>query len=142
VALDVLSVPQEKKPLITRGFNLLELVIALGLLGILSTIVVVGVSKVTTESAAAACSTNARSVQTAVAAFQAANGTGVPITQAGLLGLNGSSAYLQSWPTAAGSYSISVSPEGTVYVTPWGSKQQIAFQPNRPAGTTGCSKVS
>ena len=142
MALDVLAPPQEKKPIIGRGFNLLELVIALALIGILSTIVVVGVSQVTSESAAVACSTNARSVQTAVAAFQASNGTGVAVTQAELLGLNGSVGYLQSWPTDAGHYTIGVSANGTVYITPWGTKQQIAFQQNQEGAANGCSKLS
>ncbi len=141
MALDVLAPPQEKKPIIGRGFNLLELVIALGLIGILATIVIVGVSQVTSQSASVACSTNARSVQTAVAAFQASNGTGVAVTQADLLGLDGSPAYLQSWPTGVGHYTIGVSANGTVYITPWGTRQQIVFQQNQEGAPSGCSKL-
>ena len=96
------------------GFTLIELLIVIVVLGILAAIVVFALSGVTTQSSAAACQSDAKTVGIGVAALQAENPTTTPATSAvwktDLLGntLQGAP-FLQSWPTpSGGAYTISV----------------------------------
>jgi prepilin-type N-terminal cleavage/methylation domain-containing protein len=59
------------------GFTLIELLIVIIVLGILAAIVIFSLTGVTGQSAVAACNTDAKSVETAVAAYEANPPTGV-----------------------------------------------------------------
>jgi prepilin-type N-terminal cleavage/methylation domain-containing protein len=82
------------------GFTLIELLIVIVVLGILAAIVIFSLTGVTGQSQAAACNTDAKSVEVAVAAYEANPPSGVtagtpPATMGALV-----SAYLHSAPTA------------------------------------------
>ena len=59
------------------GFTLIELLIVIVVLGILAAIVIFSLTGVTGQSAQAACNTDAKSVQTAVQAYESNPPTGV-----------------------------------------------------------------
>jgi prepilin-type N-terminal cleavage/methylation domain-containing protein len=59
------------------GFTLIELLIVIVVLGILAAIVIFSLTGVTGQSAQAACNTDAKSVETAVAAYEANPPTGI-----------------------------------------------------------------
>jgi prepilin-type N-terminal cleavage/methylation domain-containing protein len=94
-----------------EGFTLIELLIVIVVLGILAAVVVFALGGVTGSSAQSACSADAKTVETAVAAFQADN-PGVTPT-AGNSGnlvatpttLTGGP-FLRSWPSNSGHYFI------------------------------------
>jgi general secretion pathway protein G len=84
------------------GFTLIELLIVIVVLGILAAIVIFSLTGVSGQSQVAACNTDARSVQTAVAAYDAQPGhaiadlAGGGATAQALL----TPTYLQTWPSA------------------------------------------
>ncbi len=118
------------------GFTLIELLIVIVVLGILAAIVIFSLTSVTGSSAAAACNSDAKTVQTAVQAYIAQNG-GVPASVtyntttnvfAGTGDLTGNTAatnYLHTWPSAGTgakyiitySNDTTVSPSGEVQVS-------------------------
>jgi prepilin-type N-terminal cleavage/methylation domain-containing protein len=61
-----------------EGFTLIELLIVIIILGILAAIVVFSVSGITDRGSAAACKSDAATVQTASEAYYAQNGTYAP----------------------------------------------------------------
>lgn len=82
------------------GFTLIELLIVIVVLGILAAIVIFSLTGVTGQSQAAACNTDAKSVEVAVAAYEANPPTGVsPGTAPATMGLLVPN-YLHSAPTA------------------------------------------
>ena len=93
------------------GFTLIELLIVIVVLGILAAIVIFSLTGVTGQSAQAACNTDAKSVQTAVQAYESNPPTGVaagtaPATMGALV-----PAYLHSAPTATtatNGYAVSI----------------------------------
>jgi prepilin-type N-terminal cleavage/methylation domain-containing protein len=107
-----------------KGFTLIELLIVIVVLGILAAIVIFSLSGVTGTSAVAACKSDAKTVETAVSAYQAQNpsatmpdisGTGVA-TSAGAPATNPLVPnYLHTWPSADSNapYSISYNASGS-----------------------------
>ena len=90
------------------GFTLIELLIVIVVLGILAAVVVFALGSVTSKSAKASCAADAKTVETAVAAFEA-NGNGTAptstaLTSTGTVG----GPYLKSWPSNTSHYSIGI----------------------------------
>ncbi len=132
------------------GFTLIELLIVIVVLGILAAIVIFSLTGVTGQSAVAACNTDAKSVQTAVQAYESNPPTGVaagtaptsiaavtPGTNTGLV-----PAYLHAVPSATtGTSGYAISLDGTTagqvdvsFVAPGGGSTTPASY-----DTTGCS---
>jgi prepilin-type N-terminal cleavage/methylation domain-containing protein len=96
-----------------EGFTLIELLIVIVVLGILAAVVVFALGGVTGQSAVAACKADAKTVETAIGAFEAENpGTAMNSTNATLLTtatatLQGSP-YLKSFPSNSTHYYIGI----------------------------------
>lgn len=96
------------------GFTLIELLIVIVVLGILAAIVVFALGGVTSQSAVAACTSDAKTVSVAVSAWEAQN-SGIPTpptyTATGTIPATGQSnlvpTYLKSWPMNESYYLIS-----------------------------------
>jgi len=134
-----------------EGFTLIELLIVIVVLGILAAVVVFALGGVTGQSAQSACNADAKTVETAVAAYLADGNAASALTTANGPGLltNTSTAvtgspFLQSWPSNASHYTISFdgTTAGQVDVTP---KSGTAVNYNSQVGgtaPTGCYAVS
>jgi general secretion pathway protein G len=121
------------------GFTLIELLIVIVVLGILAAIVVFSLTGVSGESKQAACTTDAKSVEVAVDAYEAANSGAVP-TQAQLT--TGTVTYLHSYPGTENGYDI------TIDATSPSSVDVAPYPSGGPAGTatafvdsTGCTSA-
>ena len=90
------------------GFTLIELLIVVLILGILATIVAFAVGAFTSTSAVAACNTDAKTVESAVAAYQATNTGGVVPTSGNLTSATNGGPYLHNWPGNKAYYTISI----------------------------------
>jgi general secretion pathway protein G len=145
------------------GFTLIELLIVIVILAILAAIVVFAVQNLTKESAAAACQSDFKTVETAAETFKAQTGaypggtynSGVSVTAAsspgtgetdtGILDLMGTASvsgstvgpWLKDYPYNANHYQISVASDGSGTIT-------IESTSGTPYGTNinACSKVS
>jgi prepilin-type N-terminal cleavage/methylation domain-containing protein len=93
---------QQKATGQSKGFTLIELLIVIVVLGILAAVVVFALGSVTAKSAKSACTADAKTVETAAAAYEAQQGT-TP-TQAQLT--TGANATLKSWPSNPTHYVI------------------------------------
>lgn len=101
-----------------RGFTLIELLIVIVVLGILAAIVIFSLTGVTGQSKAAACNSDAKTVEVAVDAYNAEIGT-FPIDSTSLLsGAVTGGPYLHSWPGNNNGYSVTINTaqDGSVYV--------------------------
>jgi len=133
-----------------EGFTLIELLIVIVVLGILAAVVVFALGGVTGQSAQSACNADAKTVETAVAAYEADGNAASALTTAAGPGLLTStsasvtgSPFLQSWPNNAAHYTVTFdgTTAGQVDVTPkGGAAQDYNTQTASPA--TGCYKVS
>jgi prepilin-type N-terminal cleavage/methylation domain-containing protein len=96
--------------IVEAGFTLIELLIVIVVLGILAAVVVFALGGVTAKSVVSACNADAKTVQTAVAAYEAQNSnnpstvtydsTAKTFGGSGLAQLKGT--YLQNWPNNTG----------------------------------------
>jgi prepilin-type N-terminal cleavage/methylation domain-containing protein len=137
------------------GFTLIELLIVIVVLGILTATVIFSLSGVTSKSANTACLSDAKSVQTAVAAFQTDN-PGVTVTSVLLTGTADSGPFLYGWPSNPSHYFIGLAETSAtasaseVDVAPASSTITAAPAVGNAAwvnfatetSTTGCNAVS
>ena len=109
-----------------KGFTLIELLVVIVVLGILAAVVVFALGGVTGKSATAACNADAKSVEVAVEAYKAENGS-TPAAQTDNTGPLTQSAnggpFLRTWPSNASHYAIATNAAGHVLVTPTGGTQ-------------------
>ena len=68
-----------------QGFTLVELLIVIVILGILATVTVFAVRGITDQGQDSACATDEKTIQTAVEAWYAQEGTTVAVTEADLV---------------------------------------------------------
>lgn len=115
------------------GFTLIEVLVVVIILGILASIVVFAVGSTETTSKQAACSTDAKSVETALEAYKSQNGTyptpgsGNPSTFAGSLtyyspitSTSNGGPWLRTGPSST-HYEVWFNSSGQVYVTAAGT---------------------
>ncbi len=113
---------QDKKAAqeINGGFTLIELLIVIVVLGILAAVVVFSLGSVTSKSAISACQADGATINTAMAAYNANNGsyptTAAALTAAGTTGKAAGGPYLQSWPANFQHYAFAMDANGKLYV--------------------------
>jgi prepilin-type N-terminal cleavage/methylation domain-containing protein len=118
------------------GFTLIELLIVIVVLGILAAIVVFSLTGVSGESKQAACTADAKSVEVAADAYEAANSGAIPSLDDLTNGSGvGGVTYLHSLPSTANGYTISLDGSGSVNV-------QIGSATTVFSDSSGCNSIS
>jgi type II secretory pathway pseudopilin PulG len=116
---------------------LIELLIVIVVLGILAAIVIFSLTGVTGQSAVAACNADAKTVEIAIDAYNASNGT-FPTDSTSLT--SGTPSYLHSWPSNSKYYTIGMDTSlGTVYVT--GANGGGSTPYDQQSAAAGCAKA-
>lgn len=101
---------------VDRGLTLIELLIVIAVLGILAGMVIFALGGITAQSAGAACNSDAKKVQTAVAAYDTLTGyNGAGSTVPAPTATNLVPGYLHSFPSSS-SYTITLNSTGRVLV--------------------------
>ncbi len=114
-----------------KGLTLIEVLIVIVVLGVLAAVVVFALGGVSAQSAAAACNADAKTVESAVAAYNAQTG-GTPTATAALL-TEGSNPYLSSFPSSP-YYDISIV-NGQVMVAVPSGGTPVPYDSANPCGS-------
>ena len=117
------------------GLTLVELLIVVAVLGIIAAVVVFALGGVSAQGAVAACNTDAKTVETAVAAYNTETG-GSPTVTADLL-TEGPTPILRSFPSSA-SYAISIVNGEVMVAVPKGATP-VPYDSANPCGNAGSS---
>jgi prepilin-type N-terminal cleavage/methylation domain-containing protein len=136
------------------GFTLIELLIVIVVLGILAAVVVFALGSVTSKSAKSACSADAKTVETAIAAYEANGNAATPTSTNLTASATTGGPYLKSWPSNSGHYSIGIgtapsaaTDEVDVYPSSGaapasGTATWIKFDTETSSPATGCNAVT
>jgi len=99
----------------------------IGVIALSAAVLAFGLSAMTSKSFVATCNTDARTVETAVAAFQTEN-PNVVVTTKSLTGHTDGGPFLASWPKNGGAhYAIVVAPSGAVMVSAPSTARPIPY---------------
>jgi prepilin-type N-terminal cleavage/methylation domain-containing protein len=128
-----------------KGFTLIELLIVIVVLGILAAVVIFSLGGVTTQSAVAACNSDAKSVEVAVEAYHDFPGNtnqAYPASTADLTtGIASSGKFLRTLPNSS-AYTITITgSSGEVDVTPAGAASGTPYDSQTATPATGCFAV-
>lgn len=121
------------------GFTLIELLIVIVVLAILAAVVIFALGGVTSSSAQSACNADAKSVETAVEAYNSQKGTW-PGDSASLV--TGNNGYLRTWPSNPDHYKITMDGNGNVFVAKEISTGVYGGAVNYDSGSNPCSSVN
>ena len=134
---------REDEEVSESGFTLIELLIVIIVLGILAAIVIFSLTGVTGQSQAAACSSDAKTVETAISAYQAENNAfPASLTALTTTDASGHGPYLRAVPTAtkaANGYQIGYTAATGVVTISTASYTGVNF--DTTTGQTACSAL-
>ena len=118
-----------------NGLTLIELLIVIAVLGVIAAVVVFALGGVSAQGTVAACNADAKTVETAVAAYNAETG-GTPTVTADLL-TEGTTPYLRSFPSSP-YYAISIVNGDVMVAVPSGATP-VPYDSANPCANAGGS---